>query len=325
MYYQSPCRNCGGFFVGKGLPMSKKPTYEELEKKASQLERRVKRLEKEAKRRRMVEEKWLSFMRSSTEGFSLYDSKLNLLEINEAGLGMLPAGAKKEDLIGRNLSEIVPDSKVTGRYERFEEVVKTGEPFSDDNVLPPPDFGEDTHMNIKAFKISDGLGIINTDITARKQVERALRKRESELAIKNLNLEEANIALKVLLKKRDIDKVELEEKLLINIKELVEPYLRKLAQSGLDERQKNYVKILESNLDDIVSPLSHTLSAKEFNFTSMEIKVANLIKQGRTTQEIADLLNVSNKTVSFHRANIRKKIGIKNKRANLRSNLLSLH
>jgi len=305
--------------------MPKKSTYEELEKKARQLERRVKNLEKEANSRRMVEEKWLSFMRSSTEGFSLYDSKLNLLEINEAGLGMLPAGAKKSDLIGKNLSEIVPDSKVTGRYEKFKEVVKTGEPFSDDNVLPPPDFGEDTHMDIKAFKISDGLGIINTDITARKRVEKALRKRESELALKNINLEEANIALKVLLKKRDIDKAELEEKLLINVRELVDPYLRKLETSGLDERQKNYVNILESNLDDIMSPLSHTLSVKEFNFTPMEIKVANLIKQGRTTQEIADLVNISNKTVSFHRANIREKIGIKNKRGNLRSHLLALH
>ncbi len=305
--------------------MAEKPTYEDLEKKVKQLERKVTKFEEEADRRKMVEEKWLSFMRSSTEGFSLYDSKLNLLEINEAGLGMLPAGARKGDLIGKNLSEIVPDSKVTGRYEKFKQVVKSGEPFSDDNVLPPPDFGEDTHMNVKAFKISDGLGIINTDVTARKRVEKALRKRESELAIKNINLEEANIALKVLLKKRDIDKTELEEKLLINIKELVEPYLRKLTISGLDERQKNYVEILESNLNDIVSPLSHTLSLKEFNFTPMEIKVANLIKQGRTTQEIADLLNISNKTVSFHRANVRKKIGIKNKRANLRSHLLSLH
>ena len=305
--------------------MPDKPTYEALKSAVKKLEQKVRKLEKEANRRKMVEEKWLSFMRSSTEGFSLYDSKLNLLEINEAGLGMLPAGTKKEDIIGMNLSEIVPDSKITGRYEKFKEVIKTGEPFSDDNVLPPPNFGEDTHMNIKAFKVSDGLGIINTDVTARKHVEKALRKRESELAIKNINLEEANIALKVLLKKRDIDKTELEEKLLINIRELVEPYLRKLESSGLDERQRNYVKILESNLDDIVSPLSHTLSVKEFNFTPMEIKVANLIKQGRNTQEIADLLNVSSKTVSFHRANIRNKIGIKNKRANLRSHLLSLH
>ncbi len=184
----------------------------------------------------MLEEKWLSFMKSSTEGFSLYDANLNLLEINEAGLEMLPAGTKKEDIIGMNLSEIVPDSKATGRYEKFKDVIETGEPFSDDNVLPPPDFGEDTHMNIKAFKVSDGLGIINTDVTARKRVEKTLRKRESELAIKNMNLEEANIALKVLLKKRDIDKAELEEKLLLNIRELVKPYLKKLETSGLDER-----------------------------------------------------------------------------------------
>jgi DNA-binding CsgD family transcriptional regulator len=92
----------------------------------------------------------------------------------------------------------------------------------------------------------------------------------------------------------------------------------------LDERQQAYASILETNLNDIVSPFCQSLSSKYLSLTPAEIQVANLVKQGRTAKEIAELLNLSASTVEFHKANIRKKIGIKNTKANLRSHLLSL-
>jgi DNA-binding CsgD family transcriptional regulator len=55
----------------------------------------------------------------------------------------------------------------------------------------------------------------------------------------------------------------------------------------------------------------------------MEIKVANLIKEGRTNKEMAELLLRSKNTILFHRHNIRTKLGVKNKKINLRSHLLS--
>ena len=158
-----------------------------------------------------------------------------------------------------------------------------------------------------------------------KQAGQALKKREKELEIKTNNLKEVNAALRVLLKRRDADKTELEEKVLFNMKELVTPYLEKLKKCGLDERQKAYVSILESNLNDIISPFSRSLSSKYLNLTPNEIQVANLVKQGKTTKEIADLLNVSGKTIESHRASIRKKLKIKNKKANLRTHLLFLN
>jgi PAS domain S-box-containing protein len=165
---------------------------------------------------------------------------------------------------------------------------------------------------------------LKQEIDERRKAEEALKQREKELETKSSNLEEANIALKVLLKKRDEDKAELEEKILLNIKELVVPYLEKLKKNRLDEKQEAYVNILESNLNDIISPFSHRLSSKFLNFTPTEIQIANLLRQGKTSKEIAELINSSPKTVAFHRENIRRKLGLKNKKTNLKSYLLSL-
>jgi len=157
------------------------------------------------------------------------------------------------------------------------------------------------------------------------KINKQLRRREAELQVQTKEVQEVNSALRVLLKRRDEDKRELEEKVLFNMKELALPYLEKLKTSGLDGRQISYLSILESNLEEIISPFSYSLSSRYLNLTPAEIQVANLIKQGKTAKEIAEFLNLSDRTIGFHRANIREKIGIKNEKANLRAHLLSLH
>jgi DNA-binding CsgD family transcriptional regulator/PAS domain-containing protein len=145
-----------------------------------------------------------------------------------------------------------------------------------------------------------------------------------ELQEKTVILEETNTALEVLLKKRANDKTEIEEKILHNIKELVAPYLSKLKKSGLSARQDLFAGVLESNLDEIASSFSYKLSSRYFKLTPLEIQVANFVRQGKATKEIAELLNLSIKTIESHRKNIRKKLNLTNTKINLRTYLTSI-
>jgi PAS domain S-box-containing protein len=165
---------------------------------------------------------------------------------------------------------------------------------------------------------------LKEEIAERKQVERSLRKREKELKNKTVQLQELNAALEVLLAKRDEDRIELEAKMVSNVRELVFPYLAKMGKDKLPDKDKTYLKIIESNLKDIISPFARSLTNKYFGLTPSEIQVANLIKQGKTTKNIAELSNLSPRTIEFHRDNIRSKLDIKNKKINLRTHLLSL-
>jgi DNA-binding CsgD family transcriptional regulator len=165
---------------------------------------------------------------------------------------------------------------------------------------------------------------LNKQIDKRKQAEEALQTRKEQLKAKAQSLEEVNTAVKVLLKQREEDKTELEEKVLSNVKQLVLPYVEKLKKTRMGAEQMAYVSIIESNLSDIVSPFLRKLSSKYLSLTPKEIQIADLIKLGQTTKEIADLLNVSPGAIDFHRENIRGKLGLKNKKINLRSHLLSL-
>ncbi len=161
------------------------------------------------------------------------------------------------------------------------------------------------------------------DITERKQAEEALRKSERELKLKTENLEEVNSALNVLLKRVEKGRIELEEKILSNIRELVLPYIDRLKKTQLSDHQASSLVVIETNLDNIASSFLYHLKMRYLNLTHREVQVASLVKEGKSTKEIAELLNISIKTVVFHRNSLRNKLALKNQKANLRAHLLT--
>jgi CheY-like chemotaxis protein len=127
---------------------------------------------------RESEERLSRFMNSASDSFYLLDSNLNFIEINQKGLDII--GKDRDDVIGKNITEIVPDIKTSGRYEQHLEVIKTGIPFEIDDFIAHPIFG-DLHFLLKSFKVGDGLGVIATDITEPKRAEKEKEKLQTQL------------------------------------------------------------------------------------------------------------------------------------------------
>jgi DNA-binding CsgD family transcriptional regulator len=107
------------------------------------------------------------------------------------------------------------------------------------------------------------------------------------------------------------------------------PLVKKLSTEAFikledDALQKAYVDILESNLNEIVSPFARSLSNKFLRLSPKELEVSNLIQQGKNTKNIAEIMNLAESTIDFHRNNIREKLGVKNKKISLKTYLSSL-
>lgn len=235
-------------------------------------------------------------------------------------------GYSPEEIKNIGVMNIHHEEDLPYAIEQFEKLLKK-EVVMAVNIPVKKKDGSILYADINSFliKLSGKTYIagIFRDVTERRQAEDALKAREKELDFKNKNLDEINTALNVLLKKREKDKTELEEKVLSNLKQLVEPYILKLKQSGLDERQKALAVIIESNLKDVTSSFAYSLSSMHLNLTPGEVKIANLIKQDKTSKEICEILGSSEKMVAFHRQNIRKKLGLQNKKVNLKSYLMA--
>jgi len=93
---------------------------------------------------------------------SVYDENLNCIDINEAFLKLYKC--KREDLIGKNLCEISPDLKSSGRYDIYKKVIETGV-SAEIQQIQPHEYVGDYFFRIKAFKVGNGLGLIVKDIT----------------------------------------------------------------------------------------------------------------------------------------------------------------
>ncbi len=166
--------------------------------------------------------------------------------------------------------------------------------------------------------------VTHENITPIIEIQESLKQTEIELRNERERLEETNIALRVLLRQRDEDKRRIEETIFVNVDRLVLPYLEQLRQGRLSDKQHTLVEVIDANLRDIVSPFLQNLSALNMLLTPQEIEVANMVRRGRTSKEIADVLGISTSGVDFHRKKLRQKLGLTNSSRNLRSYLLSL-
>ena len=270
------------------------------------------------------EERYKSLFDRSLDLIYLHDFQGRFLDANDAALKRL--GYTKEEISSLNFASFLSEDQIAVAFKSTEIILSGAQKGLTEYRLKHKD-GTDVYVETRGtIVMSHGKPVairaIARDITERKKAEEALKQREAELSMKTRNLEEMNATLKVLLKQREDDRTQMEEDVLTNVKTSILPYLEKLKKSPLNRQQKIYLKILEGQLQQIISPFMRSLAHFSFDLTPQELRIADMVKNGHTTKDISDVLRISTKTVDYHRDNLRKKLGIQNQKTNLRSFLL---
>jgi len=311
-----------------GSLMANNPTYEELAQKVMELQKAVSdhKLIEETLRENL--KRYKTLWDDAPGAYHMLDNRGIITQVNQTEANML--GYAKDEMEGKPIFDFVLPEQREEAEERFRlKLAGKRVPKHVNRIYLRKDGAKiyvaiddtlDFDVNGKVI----GVRTTMVDVTQQKRAEEKLRERKEALKLQAHSLEEVNTALKVLLRRRDEDKIELEEKVLANVKELILPYLETLKNTRLDATQMAYTGIIESLLKDIVSPFLRSLSSKYMGLTRREVQVAGFVKEGKTNKEIAELLNVSVRAVEAHRENIRAKLGLKHQPVNLRSFLLSL-
>lgn len=276
---------------------------------------------------REKEERFNALFNRSFDCVYVHDLNGLFLDANPAALDLL--GYKREEVSALTFASLLDRKQLAKARRILKESVTAGSQKALLEFQLKCKDGKRVYIETKISLIHKDqkpyavLGIAR-DITERKEAEALLRKREEELKIKTTRLEETNAALNVLLRQREKDTKDLGDKIIADIREMVKPYVEKLKSTKLDEVQKIYLNLIKSNLKEVTSPFLQNLKFNHMNFTPTEVAVATLIREGKNSMEIAQLIHVSKRTVDFHRKNIRNKMGINHKKMNLRTSLLSL-
>ena len=159
--------------------------------------------------------------------------------------------------------------------------------------------------------------ILGNDITG-------LKKAFGEIEKKKQEIEEANIALRVMLDQHTKTKETIEEQISVRLKTLVTPYLDLLRQSATNDKQMETINIITAHINSIAGSFSPKSKEILLGLSPRESLIADLVRQGKTSKDIATIIGISVRTVETYRNNLRKKLGINNRKISLRT-YLSTH
>jgi DNA-binding CsgD family transcriptional regulator len=162
------------------------------------------------------------------------------------------------------------------------------------------------------------------DITSLEHDARIVENLKGRFQFQDQTLQEQETALAMLLRQGHRAEQRVAEEIAANLEALVLPLVARLKATCSGTKAAPEVALLEERLREIAAVHSGRPSGFLRGLTSREQEIASLVRQGRSSKEIAEQLCISTKAVEFHRTNIRRKLGAGKRAGNLRSLLLDL-
>lgn len=261
------------------------------------------------------EQEFRSLAENCPDMIARYDLNGRFVYINQRLADFIGIDISK--MLGKPPRQIYPDGRLDSMQDKLSEVLTSlrGADLelefhdgSTQHFLFTPEFDEKGALA--------GVLAFGRDITEIKQTQLILKGQTEAMA-------STNTALKVMLSHSQQAENALQEKILKNIENLILPYLDQLDKLGFKDDAAVCLSLIRKNINSLVSSFTKDLSASILGLTPREIQIADLVRKGVSSKEIANLLRLSKGTVEFYRNQIRLKLDVKNKKINLRSYLLS--
>lgn len=223
-------------------------------------------------------------------------------------------GYLPEDVLGKNPRFLQGPKTDRAVLDRLKAVLQKGEVFHGRSINYRKDGSEFwNEWHIEPIRDAKGKVInylaIQRDITASMNAQKAI--------------EDKNAALREILEQIQFEKKKIQDNILANVDQVLLPAIKRLRRKG-SPLDKKTIDVLESNLKSITSTFGSRVSEQKMKLSQRELEIANLIKNGMSSKEISEMLNVAFKTVETHRNRIRKKFKLVNKNINLTTFLKEL-
>ncbi|MHB8202689.1 MAG: PAS domain S-box protein [Desulfomonilaceae bacterium] len=248
------------------------------------------------------------------EAIIVTDLDGNVIDWNPASERMF--GYSKEQILGKSAHLLTQSPDGVQMKQQSRDVLRDGDVWKGEYGFIRKDGSRGIAISVFAL-LKDDHGIVygtvglSHDLTERKRLE-------ERLTTKSQELQEKNMALNTLLRHAETERVTACERVVADMARKINDHLfRILEGKSKPQTIETQVNLLLQELG--TAPENRRLERADnySKLTEKELEVAKLIRLGKTSEEIAFILDKSPDTIRLQRISIRKKLGIDRKDRNL--------